>query len=85
MTIARQRVAKHSPATPNTSVTVQRAVNTTIEEDMFSMGPPRDYINSALVNQKSVVEREVERKETWAVRKKGSAEDWLWVIVIDCD
>jgi hypothetical protein len=26
--------------------------------DVFSMGPPRDYISSRVVNQRSVVERE---------------------------
>jgi hypothetical protein len=46
---------------------MQRAVNTTIEEevfslwfayiycmamDVFSMGPPRDYISSPVINQK---------------------------------
>jgi hypothetical protein len=34
---ARQRVAKHVPATRNNSVAMQCAVNTTIEEDVFSM------------------------------------------------
>jgi hypothetical protein len=50
---------------------MQRAVNTTMEEAVFfvwfayihcwatdvsSMGPPRDYISSAAVNQKSVTQ-----------------------------
>jgi hypothetical protein len=51
--------------------------------DVFSMDPPRDYISSLVVNQKSVAEREWEWSESPAV--KGSAEDWLWVIEIDCD
>jgi hypothetical protein len=58
MPIASQRVAKHIPATTNNSVAMQCAVNTKIEEEVFSMGPPRDYISSPVVNQKSVVERE---------------------------
>jgi hypothetical protein len=50
---------------------MQRAVNLTMEEevfsvwfaycwatDVFSMGPPLEYISSPVVNQKSVVERE---------------------------
>jgi hypothetical protein len=52
---------------------MQRAVNTAIEEevfsmwfayihcwetDVFSMDPPRDCISSRVVNEKSVVERE---------------------------
>jgi hypothetical protein len=56
---------------------MQRAVNATIEEevfsmwfayvhcwakDVFSMGPLRDYISSPVVNQRSVVERERERE-----------------------
>jgi hypothetical protein len=63
---------------------MQRALNTTIEEEMlfmwftyihcwatdvFSMSPPRDYISSP------VVEREREWSESSAV--KGSAEDLL--------
>jgi hypothetical protein len=46
MHIARQQVAKHIPATTNISVAMQRAVNTMIEEQVFSTGPPRDYIHS---------------------------------------
>jgi hypothetical protein len=34
MPIAKQRIAKHIPATTNTSAAMQRAVNTTIEEEM---------------------------------------------------
>jgi hypothetical protein len=54
---ARQRFGKHIPATTNTSVAMQRAVDTTIEEDVFSICPPRGYISSLVVNQKSVVQR----------------------------
>jgi hypothetical protein len=50
---------------------MQRAVNTTIEEDVFFMCPPRDYINSPIVNQKSVVEREREWGESSAVKEEG--------------
>jgi hypothetical protein len=56
MPIARQRVAKHIPATTNTSIAMQRAVDTTIKEDVFPMGPPRDCISSPVVNQKSIIE-----------------------------
>jgi hypothetical protein len=56
--IASQRVAKHIPVTTNTYVAMQRDVYTTIEEEVFSMNPPRDYISSPVVNQKSVTERE---------------------------
>jgi hypothetical protein len=56
-----------------TSVAMQRALNTTIEEELFSvcfasihcwatnvssMDPPRDYTNSPVVNQKSERENE---------------------------
>jgi hypothetical protein len=66
------------------SVTMQRALNTSIEEkvfsmwfayihcwakDVFSIGPPRDYISSPLVNQKSVGEREW--GESSAVKEEG--------------
>jgi hypothetical protein len=65
---------------------MQRAVNTTIEEtmfsiwvayihcwatDVFSMDPPRDYISSLVVNQKSVVEREREWSEFSAGKEEG--------------
>jgi hypothetical protein len=67
------------------SVVMQRSLNTTIEKevfsmwfayinfwatDVFSMGPPRDYINSAVVNQKSVIEREREWSESSAVKEE---------------
>jgi uncharacterized protein (UPF0332 family) len=77
MFIAGQRLRKHSCdngyAGNNwiTSVAMQRAVNRIIEEEMFSMDPPLDYINSPVVNQKSVVERIREWSESSAV--KGSA------------
>jgi hypothetical protein len=60
---------------------MQNAVNTIIEEavfsmriayiiywatDVFSMDPPRDYISSPVVNQKPVVEREREWRESSA-------------------
>jgi hypothetical protein len=65
---------------------MQRAVNTTIEEEVFSMwfayidrwatevfsmGPPRDYISSPVVNLKSVVERGREWSESSAVEEEG--------------
>jgi hypothetical protein len=53
--------------------------------DVFPMGPPRDYISSPVVNQKSVVEREGERSKFLAVKEEGLAQDWLWVVVIDCN
>jgi hypothetical protein len=89
MVIARQQVAKHIPAEANarknrTSIARQRRGKHAFEttgEGVFSMGPPRDYISSPVVNQKSVVERE----RIWQSRKKGLAEDWLWVIVIYFD
>jgi hypothetical protein len=43
--------------------------------DVFSMDPPRDYIGSPVVNQKSVVERERDWRSPRQSRKKGSAED----------
>jgi hypothetical protein len=78
--VAGQRLSKHVPAEGNseyagnnwiTSISMQHAVNTTIEEAVFSMwfayihcwamdvsskGPPQDYISSPVLNQKSVVE-----------------------------
>jgi hypothetical protein len=57
MPIARQRVAKRIPATTYTSIARQRSGKyafATIEEAVFSMGAPRDYISNAVVNQKSV-------------------------------
>jgi hypothetical protein len=53
-----------------TSVATQRAVNTTTEEEVFSMDPPRDYIGSPVVNQKSVVDREREWSESSAVKEE---------------
>jgi hypothetical protein len=65
---------------------MQRTVNTTIEEkvlymwfayihcwatDVFSVGSPRDYIRSPVLNQKSVVEREREWGESLAVKEQG--------------
>jgi hypothetical protein len=50
---------------------------------MFSLGPPRDYINSPIVNQKSVVEREGEWGESLAVKEEGFSWRlivmWLWL------
>jgi hypothetical protein len=61
------------------SFAMQRVVNTTIEEEVFymwlayihcwetgvfSVVPPRDYISSPVVNQKSVVERHKEWSES---------------------
>jgi hypothetical protein len=43
--------------------------------DVFSMDPPRDYISSPVVNQKSVVEWKREWSESSVV--KCSAEDWM--------
>jgi hypothetical protein len=54
---ARQRVAKHIPATTNISTPRQRRgkhVFATIEETVFSMGPPRDHTSSPVVNRRSV-------------------------------
>jgi hypothetical protein len=65
---------------------MQRAVNTTIEEEafpmwfayihcgatnVFSVDPPRDYISSPVVNQKSVVEGEREWSESSADKEEG--------------
>jgi hypothetical protein len=36
---------------------MQRYVNTTIEEEVFSIGPPRDYISSPVVTQKPGIKR----------------------------
>jgi hypothetical protein len=70
-------------------VAMQRAVNTTIEEeafslwfayihywatDVFSMRPPRDYTSSPVVNQKSVEEREWEWSESSGVKEEKF--DW---------
>jgi hypothetical protein len=45
------------------------AINTTMEEAVFSMGPPRDYINSTEQNENAASPQHS--------RKKGSAEDLL--------
>jgi hypothetical protein len=50
---------------------MQRAVNTIIEEEVFSMDPPRDYKSSPVVNQKSVVERLREWGESSAAKEEG--------------
>jgi hypothetical protein len=78
MLFARQRVAKHIPAESNprnnrTSIARQRCGKhafATIEE-AFSMDPPRDYVNSPVVNQKPVGEREREWSESSAVKEEG--------------
>jgi hypothetical protein len=64
---------------------MERAVNTTIEKevfsmwfayihcganDVFSMEQPRDYISSPVINQKTVVEREREWSESSAVKEE---------------
>jgi hypothetical protein len=71
MPIARQRVSKHISAIKNISIAMQRADNATIEEDVSSMGQPRDYTSSPAVNWKSVVEREREWSESSAVKEEG--------------
>jgi hypothetical protein len=66
MPIASQRVDEHVPAAMTSSVARQRRRKRTfaaIEEAVFSMGPPRDYIKSL------VVERE--RSEALAVKEEG--------------
>jgi hypothetical protein len=53
---------------------------------MFSVGLPWDYISGTELNQISC--REDENKNEVSPqpsRKKGLAEDWLCVIVTDCD
>jgi hypothetical protein len=63
---------------------MRRALNATIEEavfsmwfaycwatDVFSVGPPGDYISSPVVNDKSVVEREREWVESSTVHEEG--------------
>jgi hypothetical protein len=64
MPIVMQRVAKHIPATMNTSVAMQRSVDTKIEEDILSMIPPREYVSGPVVNLKSVEQRERKRSES---------------------
>jgi hypothetical protein len=55
--IARQRLGKHIPATNNTQATIGELpflcndTVFTIEEELFSKGPPRDYISSTEQNQ----------------------------------
>jgi hypothetical protein len=46
---------------------------------MFSRGPPRDYISGIEPNQIRVVERELKGASPRQSKKKGSAEDWLWL------
>jgi hypothetical protein len=65
--IARQRVAKHIPAEANarnnrTPIARQRNCKQALSaiQNLFYMSPPQDSINSPVVNQKSVVERERE-------------------------
>jgi hypothetical protein len=38
--------------------------------DVFSMGPPRDYVSSPVVNQKPVIEREREWRESSAAKEE---------------
>jgi hypothetical protein len=57
---------------------MQRVANTTMvfsvwftyihcwATEVFSIGPPRDYISSPVVNQKPVGEREREREREWS-------------------
>jgi hypothetical protein len=54
--------------------------------DVFSMGSPRDYISSTEQNQitRHLLSENEDRASPWQSRTKGSAEDWMWVIVIDC-
>jgi hypothetical protein len=73
---------------------MQLIVNTTIEKEVFSMwfayihcwttdvfsrDQRRDYISTPVVNQRSVVEREREWRQTSTVTEQGSVEDWLWL------
>jgi hypothetical protein len=58
ITIATQRLGKHIPAITNTQTIIRQhpfpyngAVNTTVEEEVFSMDPPRDYRSSTEPNQ----------------------------------
>jgi hypothetical protein len=78
MSTARQRVAKHIPAEGNardntTSIARQRRRKEALStiRDMFSKGPPRDYISIPVVNQKPVVEREREWGVSSAVEEEG--------------
>jgi hypothetical protein len=54
--------------------------------DVFSMGPPRDYISSPVVNQKWVIEGEGEWSESSVAKEEGfgwrslvSYCNWLWL------
>jgi hypothetical protein len=79
MSIARRRVAKHIPAEANarknrTCIARQlrgKHAFATVEEAVFSMCPPQDYISSPVANQKSVVERKREWSESSAVTEEG--------------
>jgi hypothetical protein len=55
--------------------------------DVFSMAPPRDYISDTEPNQ--IIGNWEKEKEnvtsTLQSKNEGSAEDWLWVIVIYCN
>jgi hypothetical protein len=61
---------------------MQRAVDTTIEEDVFSMVAPRDYVSGTEPNQGFV---EWERERAPAVKEEGFGRrltvnyfNWLW-------
>jgi hypothetical protein len=56
---------------------MQRAVYTTVEEEVFSMRPPTDYISSPVVNQQSVSRWKRKRME----RVQSSPSD-LWCICV---
>jgi hypothetical protein len=78
---------------------MQHAVNTPIEEavfsmlfacihcgamDIFFMDPPPHYISGAEPNQIRMTQNENGASPQQS-RKKGSAENSLYVLVIDCD
>jgi hypothetical protein len=67
--IGRERFAKHIPAITNISVAMQSAVDTTIKEDVFSTGPPRDYVSGTEPNQ--VVVEWVPRALSPVVKRPG--------------
>jgi hypothetical protein len=81
--VAGQRLGKHIPAESEhagsnriTSVTMQCTVDTTIEQEvfsLFSMAPPRDYMSSPVVNQNEN-ENEANPRQP---REKDSAEGLL--------
>jgi hypothetical protein len=52
---------------------MQCAVNIKLEQEVFSMDPPGAYIHvsSPVINQKSVVERELDWSESSAVKEEG--------------